>query len=210
MKSSCISSIIAIGPATSSRSCRGSMNTCAAPRRRAQRSRERCRAWSRLRHFARLRCLLKARPTAPHFDRIAFKVARIYATLAPDGRTANLKFAPDEQELKCMVAADAFAPVPNAWGKQGWTTATLAKLTEPELKSALEMAWQHAQREEQSAKRERLQRQVAVTLDFSLQFQIPCFGVQLLPKSSWVHSRVSLKPVGDINLARAFEDAMGP
>ena len=81
---------------------------------------------------------------APHFDRAAFKVARIYATLAPDGRSANLKFAPDEQELKCMVAADAFAPVPNAWGKQGWTTTTLAKLSEPELKSALETAWKHA------------------------------------------------------------------
>ena len=48
-------------------------------------------------------------------------MARIYATLAPDGRTANLKFAPDEQELKCLVAADAFAAIPNAWGRQGWT-----------------------------------------------------------------------------------------
>src|SRR5262245_9230817 len=27
---------------------------------------------------------------APHFDRVAFKVARIYATLPPDGLTANL------------------------------------------------------------------------------------------------------------------------
>jgi hypothetical protein len=38
---------------------------------------------------------------APHFDRTAFRVARIYATLAADGRTANLMFAPDEQEFKC-------------------------------------------------------------------------------------------------------------
>jgi hypothetical protein len=35
--------------------------------------------------------------------------------------------------------------VPNAWGKKGATTATLAKLSIVELKSALEMAWQHAQ-----------------------------------------------------------------
>jgi hypothetical protein len=33
---------------------------------------------------------------APHFDRAAFKVARIYVTLAADGRTANFKFTPDE------------------------------------------------------------------------------------------------------------------
>jgi hypothetical protein len=82
---------------------------------------------------------------APHFDRAAFKVARIYVTLAADGRTANFMFTSDEQEFKCMMAPDAFAPVPNAWGKKGATTATLAKLSIVELKSALEMAWQHAQ-----------------------------------------------------------------
>ena len=81
---------------------------------------------------------------APHFDRIAFRVARIYATLAPDGLTANLMFTPDEQELKCLVAPEAFARIPNAWGRKGATTATLARLTVPELASALEMAWSHA------------------------------------------------------------------
>jgi hypothetical protein len=81
---------------------------------------------------------------APHFERTAFKVARIYATLAADGLTANLKLAPDAQELKCLVAPEAFAPVGNAWGRQGWTTATLSRLTVPELTSALELAWRQA------------------------------------------------------------------
>jgi len=81
---------------------------------------------------------------APHFDRAAFKVARIYATLAADGRTANLKFSPDEQEFKCMLAPEAFAPVGGAWGKQGWTTATLSALSVAELRDALETAWRHA------------------------------------------------------------------
>ena len=81
---------------------------------------------------------------APHFDRAAFRVARIYATLAADEKTVNLKLAPDEQELKCITAPEAFAPVPNAWGRQGWTTATLAVLGEAELRQALEMAWRHA------------------------------------------------------------------
>src|SRR5262245_53548273 len=80
----------------------------------------------------------------PHFDRAAFKVARIYVTLAPDGRTANFKFAPDEQELKCLVAPDAFAPIANAWGRQGWTTARLSKLSREELADALRLAWLHA------------------------------------------------------------------
>jgi hypothetical protein len=43
-----------------------------------------------------------------------------------------------------MVAPDAFAAIPNAWGRQGWTTATLSKLKVAELKAALEMAYQHA------------------------------------------------------------------
>jgi YjbR len=92
----------------------------------------------------RIALSLEGTVEAPHFDRVAFKVARIYATLAPDRLTANLKFAPDEQELKCLVAPEAFAPVPNAWGRQGWTTATLAKLPVRELGAALEMAWRHA------------------------------------------------------------------
>lgn len=81
---------------------------------------------------------------APHFDRTAFKVARIYVTLAADGRSANFKFTPDEQEFKCMMAPEAFVPVPNAWGRQGWTTANLSKLSAAELKNALETAWAHA------------------------------------------------------------------
>jgi hypothetical protein len=94
--------------------------------------------------FRRIATSLEGTTEAPHFDRTAFKVARIYATLAPDGLTANLRFSPDEQELKCLTAPDAFQPVPNAWGRQGYTTATLAALSPTELKAALEMAWRHA------------------------------------------------------------------
>jgi hypothetical protein len=91
----------------------------------------------------RMALALEGTTEAPHFERAAFKAARIYVTLAPDGRSANFKFTPDEQEFKCMLAPEAFMPVPNAWGKQGWTTATLSKLSAAELKAALEMAWAH-------------------------------------------------------------------
>ena len=93
----------------------------------------------------RLALALPGTSEAPHFDRAAFKAARIYATLAADGRSANFKFAPEEQALKCLTAPDAFAPIPNAWGKQGWTSATLAALGEAELESALRAAWAGAQ-----------------------------------------------------------------
>jgi len=92
----------------------------------------------------RLALALEGTSEAPHFDRTAFKVARTYVTLSADGRSANFMFIPDEQEFKCMLAPEAFAPVPNKWGEQGWTTATLSKLSVAELKNALEMAWAHA------------------------------------------------------------------
>ena len=94
--------------------------------------------------FRRIALSLEGTSEAPHFDRQAFKVRITYATLAADGRTANLKFRPDEQEMKCLIAPEAFIQIPNAWGKQGWTTATLSKLKAAELKHALEMAWRHA------------------------------------------------------------------
>jgi hypothetical protein len=102
----------------------------------------------------RLALALEGTTEAPHFDRTAFKAARIYVTLAADGKTANFKFTPDAQQLKCTVAPDAFAPVPNAWGQQGWTTGTLAKLTAAELKAALETAWGLAQPKKKPRKRD--------------------------------------------------------
>jgi hypothetical protein len=92
----------------------------------------------------RLALALEGTVEAPHFDRTAFKVARIYVTLAADGRSANFMFTPDEQEFKCIMAPETFAPVPNAWGKKGATTGILSKFNLSELKSALKMAHAHA------------------------------------------------------------------
>ena len=86
---------------------------------------------------------------APHFDRTAFKVARIYATTPADGLTANLKLDPAEQEFRCLMNPKAFAPVPNAWGRQGWTTVTLTELKPDELAGVLEAAWRGAQKSPQ-------------------------------------------------------------
>lgn len=94
--------------------------------------------------FRQMALALDGTLEAPHFDRIAFRVKRIYLTLAPDGVTANLKFSTDEQALKCAVAPEAFAPIANAWGRQGWTVATLANLAAMEAHDALQIAWRHA------------------------------------------------------------------
>ena len=92
----------------------------------------------------RIALSLEGTTEAPHFDRTAFRAKRIYVTLAADEKTANFMFIPEEQEFKCMMAPEAFAPVPNAWGKRGATTAILSKLTIAELEDALRTAWRRA------------------------------------------------------------------
>ncbi len=93
----------------------------------------------------RIALALQGTSEAAHFDRAAFRVARIYATLASDGRSANLRFTPDEQEFKCLLAPDVYSPLAGAWGRSGWTGAKLSALKEAELQAALEIAWRHAQ-----------------------------------------------------------------
>ena len=95
--------------------------------------------------FERIATTLAGTTSAPHFDRTAFKVARTYATLAPDGLTANIKLRPEQQQLKCLTAPEAFAPVSGAWGRMGWTVTTLAALSVAELRAVLAEAWTDAQ-----------------------------------------------------------------
>ncbi len=86
---------------------------------------------------------LEGTTEAPHFDRCAFKARRIFATLAADGVSANIRFPPEEQELRCEMQPEAYRKIPNKWGDSGWTTATLSALTLDDLRIALTSAWRH-------------------------------------------------------------------
>ena len=77
-----------------------------------------------------------------HFDRRAFKVRTIFATIPPDGATANLRFTPDDQAHWCGLLPAALSPVPNKWGQQGWTTVTLADIAPEDLAAVLRRAWE--------------------------------------------------------------------
>jgi len=94
--------------------------------------------------LTRLALALPGATQYSHFDRTAFKARVTFATLAPDRLSANFKFSPDEQALKCEVAPDAFSALPNAWGAKGWTVGVLAALSEAELDAALKLAYAHA------------------------------------------------------------------
>jgi hypothetical protein len=94
--------------------------------------------------FRKIAMSLDGVTEAPHFDRQAFKVKRLFATLAGDGTSVNLKFTPDEQEFKVMMAPEAFVPLDNAWGRQGWTMVRLEQIGAEELRAALLLAHAHA------------------------------------------------------------------
>lgn len=91
----------------------------------------------------RIAMRLEGTIAAPHFDRTAFKVRRIYATLASDGSGLNLMLTPDEQAFKVMLAPEIYAPIPNGWGRNGATSVDLGSIGLDELEAALRMAWEH-------------------------------------------------------------------
>lgn len=74
----------------------------------------------------------------PHVDRVAFRTKqRIFCTVAPDGATANLLLAPEQQHLLCGAAPAAFVPVTGSWGQKGWTTMRLGAVDERLARSAV-------------------------------------------------------------------------
>ena len=94
--------------------------------------------------FLRLVRALPDTSEAPHFDRLAFRRATIFATLAADRLSANLKLTSEQQNMKCLTAPDVFAAVPGGWGAQGWTTMTFKPATRADLEAGLRLAWEKA------------------------------------------------------------------
>jgi hypothetical protein len=93
---------------------------------------------------ARFRALALALPGAievPHMERAAFRTKRrIFATLPPDGETANLALIPELQAAVLEELAYAFHPVPGGWGKMGFTTVQLTVVSEEDLSRVLGLA----------------------------------------------------------------------
>lgn len=82
----------------------------------------------------------------PHFHRQAFRVKGkiIFATLDEKEQTANLRLTEIDQSVFCKIDEQNIHPVPNAWGKKGWTTFHLRHLPKTILKDALQVAYETA------------------------------------------------------------------
>ena len=79
---------------------------------------------------------------APHFEKTSFRVGgNIFATLNEKDCRATVKLKPPDQDLFCLIKGGFIYPVPNKWGKQGWTIVELPKVTASVLKDVLKTAY---------------------------------------------------------------------
>jgi predicted DNA-binding protein (MmcQ/YjbR family) len=78
----------------------------------------------------------------PHFEKPAFKVAKkIFATMNLVEFRATVKLSESDQDLFCLFDKKIIYPVPNKWGKQGWTQINLIIATEEMYRAALTAAY---------------------------------------------------------------------
>jgi predicted DNA-binding protein (MmcQ/YjbR family) len=79
---------------------------------------------------------------APHFEKTSFRVKKkIFATYDDKTNIACLKFNEVDQDVFCTIDRAAIYPVPNKWGKQGWTLMQLDKVRDEVLVDALTTAY---------------------------------------------------------------------
>lgn len=68
---------------------------------------------------------------ASHFEKTSFRVRKkIFATYDFQTKLACLKLSEKDQDLFSLPDSSLIFPVPNKWGKQGWTLAKIDELKE--------------------------------------------------------------------------------
>ncbi|MCP9753739.1 MmcQ/YjbR family DNA-binding protein [Lacihabitans sp. CCS-44] len=78
----------------------------------------------------------------PHFEKVSFRIKKkIFATLNEKENRATLKFTPEEQEMFCKINPESIFPVPNKWGKMGWTHLRYELLSSEIVEELLKVAY---------------------------------------------------------------------
>lgn len=77
-----------------------------------------------------------------HFQKTAFKVRqKIFATLDVTTLQACMKLSTKDQDIFTLIDASVIYPVPNKWGKSGWTFIQLNLIKKRLLLDALAAAY---------------------------------------------------------------------
>jgi hypothetical protein len=78
----------------------------------------------------------------PHFERASFRVRKkIFATLDMKSNQACVKLSVIDQDVFSAFDKSVVFPVPNKWGKQGWTYIQLKKVRKDMFVDALTTAY---------------------------------------------------------------------
>ncbi|MGA0559737.1 MmcQ/YjbR family DNA-binding protein [Larkinella sp. VNQ87] len=92
--------------------------------------------------FRRLALSFPGMTEQAHFEKPSFRVAgKIVATLDTANQRVCLKLSERDQDLFSTFDKTVIYPVPNGWGKQGWTFVNLEKVPEETLRDALTAAY---------------------------------------------------------------------
>lgn len=92
--------------------------------------------------FCQLALSFEGTTEVPHFDKKSFRVKKkIFATLNEKESRATIKLSLSEQDLFCIYDKNVMYPVPNKWGKQGWTHINLKTIPKEMCKDALKTAY---------------------------------------------------------------------
>lgn len=78
----------------------------------------------------------------PHFEKTSFRVSKkIFATLDTKNNIATIKLSEIDQNVFSAFDDTAVYPVPNKWGKQGWTHINLKNVRKDICTDALTQAY---------------------------------------------------------------------
>lgn len=78
----------------------------------------------------------------PHFDVTSFRIGKkIFATMNEPEKRMTVRLSPIDQDVFCTFDKNVIYPVPNAWGRQGWTHVNLKTIRKEMLKDVLTVSY---------------------------------------------------------------------
>lgn len=80
----------------------------------------------------------------PHFEKTSFRInKKIFATFDKKNNRAVLKLNEIDQSVFCASSEMIFYPIPNKWGKQGWTIVEISKVRPEMFEDALILSYEN-------------------------------------------------------------------
>lgn len=87
-------------------------------------------------------CSLPEVVEEPHFDKSSFRIKRkIFLTYDEKLGKATVKLSEIDQDVFSSMAKKIIYPVDNKWGRHGWTTIEVTKISETLLTDVIQTAY---------------------------------------------------------------------